>query len=298
VTDSAPGPPAGAIEAAGGLLWRRDARGRLLVALVHRPRYNDWSLPKGKLNAGEHRAAAAVREIAEETGQHAVLGRPLPTDHYLACEVPKFVHYWAAHARGGTFRPNAEVDATVWFRPDDAARWLTRPNDVAILAAFLAGPAQTRPLIVLRHGHAMPRKEWKADDCGRPLHPNGTQQALDLVAVLRAFGPVRVLSSPARRCRDTVAPFAAAQGLKVEELPGLAEGVSDAAFEEAARTVTTLADTEPTVVCSHRPLLPRLFRVLARTGRGCVPEKALQPGDFMVFHRAGAFLAAIERHHP
>jgi 8-oxo-dGTP diphosphatase len=293
-----PAQPLGAIEAAGGLLWRRDPRGRIQVALVHRPRYDDWSLPKGKLLPGEHLAAAAVREIEEETGQTAVLGRPLPTDHYLVEEVPKTVHYWAAPARGGSFRPNAEVDALIWASPEVAVQWLTRPGDVDILTAFLAGPLDTRALIVLRHAQAVPRKAWRGDDCERPLHDNGLAQAVALVPVLSAFGPVRVLSSPARRCLDTVRPLAEAAGAAVEVVSGLAEGVSDSQFAAAMQLVTTAADAAPTVVCSHRPILPRLFQALAQEGRGQLPRKPLQPAEFMIFHLAGRFLAAIERHHP
>lgn len=292
-----PAQPLEAIEAAGGLLWRRDSRGRVHVALVRRPRYGDWSLPKGKRMPGEHLAAAAVREIEEETGQSAVLGRPLPTDHYLVDGVPKTVHYWAAQARGGSFRPNTEVDAVVWAAPEVAAQWLTRPSDADLLATFLAGPVDTRALVVLRHAQAVPRKEWKGDDRERPLHANGTAQAVDLVPVLRAFGPTRVLSSPARRCLDTVRPLAESIGLDVEVVSGLAEGVSDDQFAAATRTVTTAADTAPTVICSHRPILPRLFRALAQAGRGSLPQKPLQPGEFVIFHLTGRILAAIERHH-
>lgn len=294
---SRPAQPLEAIEAAGGLLWRRDSRGRVQVALVRRPRYGDWSLPKGKLMPGEHSTAAAVREIEEETGQSAVLGRPLPTDHYLVDGVPKTVHYWAAHARGGTFRPNAEVDAVVWAGPEVAAQWLTRTSDADLLATFLAGPVDTRALVVLRHAQAVPRKEWKGDDCERPLHADGTAQAVDLVPVLRAFRPTRVLSSPARRCLDTVRPLAESIGLAVEVVSGLAEGVSDNQFAAAMQTVTTAADAAPTVICSHRPILPRLFRALAQAGRGSLPRKPLQPGEFVIFHLADRILAAIERHH-
>jgi 8-oxo-dGTP diphosphatase len=178
-----------------------------------------------------------------------------------------------------------------------AAQWLTRAGDADLVATFLAGSVDTRPLIVLRHGHAMARKEWKGDDCERPLNADGSRQAADLVPVLSAFGPNRVLSSPARRCLDTVRPLAESAGLAVEVVSGLAEGVSDYQFATATQLVTTAADASPTVVCSHRPIFPRLFRALAQADRGTLPRKPLQPGDFVIFHQAGRILAAIERHH-
>jgi 8-oxo-dGTP diphosphatase len=298
MTGPRPAEPPGAIAAGGGVVWRHDARRRVQIALVHRPRYDDWSLPKGKPLAGEHLAAAAVREIEEETGQRAVLGRPLPTDHYLVDGVPKTVRYWAARARGGSFRPNSEVDAVVWFSAEAVAQWLTRPSDGTVVAAFLAEPVDTRALIVLRHGHAVARKSWPAEDRERPLHADGTAQATALVPVLSAFGPTRVLSSPARRCLDTVGELSAALGVAVRTLSGLAEGVTDAQFTAAARQVLTAADADTVVVCSHRPVLPRLFRVLADAGRGRVPDAALQPGEFLIFHQAGPRLVAAERHRP
>jgi 8-oxo-dGTP diphosphatase len=288
--------PFGTIQAAGGVLWRPAGRDRVQVALVHRPRYDDWSLPKGKLTAGEHPAAAAVREIVEETGQRCVLGRPLPTAEYLVEGVPKVVHYWAARAISGRFEPNDEVDAVVWFPPEEALRWLTRADDVAVLEGFLACPVATRALIVLRHGHALPRKAWRGPDLDRPLRPEGTDQASALVPVLEAFGPTRVLSSPARRCQDTVTPLSAALSRGPELLPGLAEGVGDAEFAAAVDRVLCATGQDSVVVCSHRPVLPRLLRALEAAGRGCLPREPLEPGEFLIFHAQDGILLAGERH--
>ena len=90
----------GTVVAAGAVVWRPDPAhpGEVEVCVVHRPRYDDWSLPKGKLDRGEHLLAGAVREVEEETGQRVVLDRPLPTQHYEVNGVPKRVHYWAARA--------------------------------------------------------------------------------------------------------------------------------------------------------------------------------------------------------
>src|SRR5882757_2283126 len=157
------------IQAAGGVVWRLDDTGALQVALVHRPRYDDWSLPKGKLDRGEHPMVAAVREIAEETGHVVVLGRPLPSAHYLVQGVPKTVHYWAARALGGAFQANSEVDELRWLDPAEAAPRLSVGSDTEVLAAFLAAPVDTTSLILLRHGNAYPRSIWTGNDRERPL---------------------------------------------------------------------------------------------------------------------------------
>ncbi|WNE97367.1 NUDIX hydrolase [Streptomyces luomodiensis] len=132
---------AGTVLAAGCVLWRRSLRdGRLEVALVHRPRYDDWSHPKGKLKHGEDALRGAVREVAEETGMGCAPGPALPTLHYLAKGRPKEVRYWAAEAvdvDDETFVPNREVDRLVWLPPDAARRRLTYDHDRTLIDALL-----------------------------------------------------------------------------------------------------------------------------------------------------------------
>lgn len=137
------GDPA-AVRAAGVVLWRRSPHGGgLEIALVHRPRYDDWSLPKGKLKRGEEFAAAAVRETREETGMECELGAPLPTARYLVEGRPKEVRYWAAEARGGRFEASREVDRIAWLPAVAARHRLTHERDRPILDAMLRalGPA-------------------------------------------------------------------------------------------------------------------------------------------------------------
>ncbi|MFJ4709789.1 NUDIX hydrolase [Streptomyces anulatus] len=124
--------------AAGCVLWRRAPDGNdVEVCLVHRPRYDDWSFPKGKLKRGEEPLAAAVREVLEETGHHCAPGDRLPTSRYAVDGRPKEVAYWAAEATGGSFTANDEVDRILWLTPDAARVRLTRPRDVRQLIALL-----------------------------------------------------------------------------------------------------------------------------------------------------------------
>lgn len=126
------------IEAAGCVLWRRSpAGGEVEVCLVHRPKYDDWSHPKGKLKRGEDALAGALREVAEETGYAAVPGTRLPTMRYLANGRPKQVRYWAAEAGDGRFVPNDEVDRILWLPPAAARNRLTQPRDRALIDELL-----------------------------------------------------------------------------------------------------------------------------------------------------------------
>ncbi|BAJ30123.1 MULTISPECIES: NUDIX hydrolase [Kitasatospora] len=131
--------------AAGAVLWvpgppKKSGKGRKKprIALVHRPKYDDWSLPKGKLDPGEGWRAAALREVLEETGMRCVLGAELPTQHYLAHGRPKEVRYWAAVPTDGAFRPNREVDRLEWLPPKRARERLTHPRDRVLVDALLA----------------------------------------------------------------------------------------------------------------------------------------------------------------
>ncbi|WP_328413080.1 NUDIX hydrolase [Streptomyces violaceus] len=130
------------VQAAGCVLWRRSpVTGELEVCLVHRPKYDDWSWPKGKLKRGEEALAGALREVAEETGCRAVPGAELPTQHYLANGRPKQVRYWAAEAMTCEFSPTDEVDRVLWLTPAAARARLTQPHDRPLVDALLALPA-------------------------------------------------------------------------------------------------------------------------------------------------------------
>lgn len=127
------------VHAAGCVLWRRSPiDGELEVCLVHRPKYDDWSHPKGKLKRGEEALPGALREVEEETGYRAVPGAPLPTARYLANGRPKQVRYWAAEAGGGAFTANDEVDKILWLSPTAARNRLTQPRDRTLVDALLA----------------------------------------------------------------------------------------------------------------------------------------------------------------
>ncbi len=120
------------IEAAGGLVERADGR----IVVVHRPRYDDWSLPKGKLDRGESFEEAALREIEEETGIRAALGRELPTMRYDVKGKPKTVRWWSMTVVDeGTFVPSDEVDELRWVTRAEAADLLSYDHDRALLEA-------------------------------------------------------------------------------------------------------------------------------------------------------------------
>ena len=302
------------VEAAGCLVHRR-LGGRLQVLLVHRSarrdRGADWSWPKGKLDAGELPAAAAVRETAEETGLAVRLGPRLGSLRYpLADGRRKRVRYWAATALGGELSAAPpETDEVAWLDLDEAARRLTHGQDLEPLAALRAHLAQeprgTWPLLVLRHGRAHPRAEWSGPDADRPLAPAGLAQAEVLRALLACWAPARVLTSPWARCAQTVRPFAAVAGLR----PQAVEAVTEAAHERdpraaAAVVADLLAAGEPALLCSHRPVLPTLLEQVAARAEEPVARRlgrpALTPGELVVAHVAGAGgavrVVAAERH--
>ncbi len=313
------------VHAAGAVPWR-ERDGRLEVALIHRPRYKDWSWPKGKVEPGESLPAAACREVAEETGTPVVLGAPLPTLRYRTPDGGrKEVRYWAARVATDAdaaaldardlvrAAPLTEIDDVVWVSAPTAADLLTRPTDrrplTVVTELHAAGRLATRVLAVARHGRAKQRSAWKGDETTRPLTAQGQAQARALVDVLGAFGVAEVVTSPWTRCLRTMTPYAEATGLTPREVGSLTEDAVRVDPQDAVSVVSALlADARDAVVCTHRPtlgaVLPALGEATRRWTTGTVPDADpwLRTGEVLVAHVAGsgpdARVVAVETHRP
>lgn len=292
---------AAVILAAGTVLWRPARRdGDVVeVGLVHRPKYDDWSWPKGKADPGEHILACAVREVLEETGHAVTLGQPLPTVRYQVNGADKEVRYWLARA-DDTAPPwlgTQEIDRLEFVGAQRARGRLSHTHDVTLLDTALTAlgdpPTSTSPLIVLRHGKARSRSHWHGTDAERPLDTKGVAQADRLAVLLACYGVTRVVSSDTVRCVDTVRPYATSRRLHVELEPRVSEEGHDANRDGAAEVLAgVLSDPEPVVLCSHRPVLPALWEAAAaaanepaRTALQALPEETLPAGGMVVLHR-------------
>jgi 8-oxo-dGTP diphosphatase len=255
------------VAAAGGAVWRATDDGGLEVVLVHRPRYDDWSLPKGKLDAGEHALPAAVREIGEETGLRVVVGRRSVRTSYPVAEGVKRVDYWVMHAVGGDFQPNHEVDELRWLPLDAAAALCSHEPDRAVLTDLERTDVPLMPtLILVRHGRAGDRAAWDGPDELRPLDERGRRQAQRLARVLPAFRPTALFSAPRTRCEETLAPLAEDLGLPVELLPEVGEEEFEADPEAGTAAVERLLVSPGppgvTVVCSQGGAIPAVLEIL------------------------------------
>jgi 8-oxo-dGTP pyrophosphatase MutT (NUDIX family)/phosphohistidine phosphatase SixA len=245
--------------AAGGVLWRADGSS-LLVALAHRPRYDDWTLPKGKLEGAERPLLAAVREVAEETGAAVEVGRRLATVEYPIGGVPKRVSYWAMRYRDGEHCPNDEVDQISWLTVAEATQRVTYPIDRGVLADFARLPAASTSILLMRHTKAGKRSDYRGEDRLRPLDKIGRRQAWDSVKFLQAFNPQRILAADRTRCEQTVQPLAERLGIERESAPEFSD---EAYAEEPRRTmksfVVLAAAGRTSVVCSQGNAIPGLL---------------------------------------
>ena len=218
------------VRAAGGVLWR-DLDGQVEVAVVHRPRYDDWSLPKGKLDTGELDAVAALREVQEETGFRAVLGRSLGATRYRVLDrgrdVPKTVRWWALQMLDGRFVPSEEVDQLRWLTVPRAVRTVTAGGDDGVLERFAECPPRTSTVLLVRHARAGRREDWSGPDEERPLDDLGWTQAAAHTQLLPLWAPRAVLSAPPLRCRQTVEGAAQRLDLPVELDPSLSDEAAD-----------------------------------------------------------------------
>ncbi|MPZ84516.1 MAG: NUDIX domain-containing protein [Actinophytocola sp.] len=259
------------VSAAGAVVWRPDARDRtgetVEIALVHRPRYDDWSLPKGKLERGETSRIAAAREVAEETGFRVRLGRHLGRVRYRVTRpepADKVVEYYAARAGGGAFAPGDETDELRWLPPEKAFDLLSYDHDERIVAAFTALPPDLTTVLLVRHAKAGSRAEWREADDLRPLSANGRRQVPPINAMAALYGADRVYSAPLVRCVDTVRQVADELGATVVTDPLLSEAsYADTAEPTVARFLEIVTAGGTPVVCSQGGVIPDLVSRVA-----------------------------------
>jgi 8-oxo-dGTP diphosphatase len=288
------------IPAGGGVVWRTGDDGTLETAVIHRPRYDDWSLPKGKLDAGEHVLQAAVREVAEETGLTAVVGRRSLTTRYPIPEGLKTVDYWLMRAVGGEFEPNHEVDELRWLPVDAASALLSHEHDRAVVADLARTDLPREPTVLLvRHGRAGDKREWDGPDDLRPLDEKGRQQAQRLAEVLPLFAPTAVLSAERLRCTQTVEPLADRLGLPV--LPCREVGEEEFADDPEAGLAVVARLLEPrdtpgvTVVCSQGGAIPGLLSALGVRVEGRDEPPSAKGSTWAIGGRPGALAADYYR---
>jgi 8-oxo-dGTP diphosphatase len=318
------------IRAAGAVAWRPGPDGAEIV-LVHRAKYDDWSLPKGKVEPGEPLPVTACREVAEEAGATITLGLRLAAVRYKVNGNPKQVDWWVARVTSvdDSAVPNHEVDQVTWLPLAQALKRVSYKQDVSVLTDFAARSADTVPLILLRHAKALPRSEWNYDDGGRPLDKAGTIDATTLAPLLSCFAPVaEVVTSPTVRCLDTVRPYVDLSGSKVRVEPALAPSAFQGSGADSYSLISALVAAEtPVIVCGHRENLPALLDVALTAAGAVAPERAEPPewpaagqatgkraavvagvrvleavtrplpkGDFLVLHLTGGTLAGIDRY--
>jgi 8-oxo-(d)GTP phosphatase len=271
-------------------VWRTGPNGVVEIALVHRPKYDDWTLPKGKSHPGETEEETAIREVEEETGLRCVLERPIGRIHYVDRRGrPKTVRYWLMRPIAGSFTPSQEVDELRWLPLDQAEAVLSYEHDRWLLRRF-AHPATSLhpglgrtspdavPMYLVRHAKAGNRAEWTKSDDLRPLSDGGKQQAEQLVAMLDGLPIDRILSSPHVRCIQTVQPLASARGIPVEESEDLAEGAGP------ARALALLAEVsgKPAVLCSHGDVIQDVLHHLSAEGLELPDPPPLRKGSTWV----------------
>ena len=258
MTTSKKGIPREPVLAAGAVLWQPDPdTGDPRIAVVHRARYDDWSLPKGKLDPGETEPVAAVREIFEETGQRAHLGRRLGSASYPIPGGTKLVHYWVARGRGGEFVAGDEVDQLLWLPVEVASKRLTYRTDRKVLTRFAQMPADTQSVLIVRHGTAGRKARYKGDDRKRPLDAKGRAQAESLVPQLLAFGATDIYAADRVRCSQTVEPLAREMDLPISLEASLTEEAYAADPKAARRRILEIAALGGTpVICTQGKVIP------------------------------------------
>ena len=283
--------------AAGSVIWRKRDN-QIQIALVHRPRYDDWSLPKGKQDPGESLIACAYRETLEETNLKVSFGPYIGDIEYFVAEGLKKVYYWSARLADDSpeFHPNEEVDLLEWHSLQDAIEKSTRDSDREIIEKFVNIPFDSYPLIMLRHAKALEREEWQGEDEDRPLEQLGQQQARRMLSLYQVYGLTQIHTSDAVRCHDTVEQMAKALGIALTITNKVSEYTWKKNKEKAIDYAKDLIKiNEPIILCSHNPVLPRMMEKLTKKIDFDYPSNKLQPGESWILHHNGKKVVQIDR---
>lgn len=285
------------IRAAGALLWRENSDLVTEVALIHRPHYDDWSLPKGKIEVGETALQCAYRELLEETGIKGTFTRELGYVEYEESGEQKRVRYWAAKcALSNTqFTPNEEVDEIRWLKISDAKALSTHESDQSIIDTFASQDPHTDTLIILRHTKALERGDWDEEDSQRTLSESGFDQAQLLIKHLEPFAIDELYTSNYTRCVQTVTPLAHLRGLTITEVPSLNEETFNEDPERSISFANAVKQDEKNIlICSHNPVIPTMVRGILNTKLKNKDLIKLEPGDAWVVHRLHGEIVGLD----
>jgi 8-oxo-dGTP diphosphatase len=285
------------ILAAGAVLWRKGEKKKIEVLIIHRPKYDDWTFPKGKAEIGEPLIACAYREVLEETNIETAFGPYLGEVEYLTNDGKKKVSFWSAKViKEKEFNSNAEVDQLKWVEVTKVKELLTLDTDRKILEQFLRIEPDTKPLVLLRHAKAVTRDEWQGEDDDRPLDSYGQNQAKRLLAMYQVFNLEKIHSSDAVRCYDTVVAIAKGLSIKLEVTGKLSESTFKKDKEKAFDYAKDLMKlNESVLLCSHNPILPKMLNKLTKKSEVDADEGKLLPADGWVIHRIGKEVIQIDR---
>ncbi len=281
------------VRAAGGVVFRKTAKGNLRVLVAHRPQYDDWSLPKGKADPGETPEVTALREVLEETGYHCRIVAPLGTTRYRIAGGVKEVDWFGMKPLPDSpgFMKNSEIDKIKWLSRGKTVNLLDYEHDRnLVLETDLKNLSQTGTLRLLRHTTAGNRAKWAGQDQNRPLTKKGRREAEVIAESLRDAGIERILSSPYDRCVQSVEHLSKVTGARIEISDVLAEEPDlDATYALVDGLVGANA-----VICSHGDVIPALINRMMWAGlslssrfycsKGSIWEVEVDGGKFTTGH--------------
>ena len=285
------------VHAAGAVLWRHAKGKKIELAIIHRPRYDDWSLPKGKLENGESHIGCAFREVLEETGVTPIFGPEIGQAVYLVGNEKKIVRYWAAMASDTPHgQPDKnEVDEILWLEPSAARKKLTLDDDRSLVDFFLEFGADTQALVLLRHAKAVKREDWDGDDGDRPLAHVGQLQAKRLFSLYFPYVPKELHSSDAMRCIETIEPMSRTLNMNPIFSTDLSEYRYSKDKEAALDYAQDLLNRGVAgIICSHNPILPKLLKKLIGKKNFKQLDGKLEPGESWVLHHRNGEIVAID----